>query len=77
MENSDYNKIEKPLGLCSLKTTRLKPWSDEEDIAKTGRIFQTLIPRAKNEPTMYSVDCLSELILNVLSEQENTKYPRR
>jgi hypothetical protein len=49
------------------------PWSDEEDLAETGSEFQTRIPRANADSAMYSVDCLCEFILNVLSERENTK----
>jgi hypothetical protein len=42
-------------------------------LAETGSEFQTRIPRANTDPAMYSVDCLGEFILNVLSERENTK----
>jgi hypothetical protein len=58
-------------------TIRLKPWSDEEDLAETGSEFQTLIPRANTDPAMYSVDCLGDFIFNALSERENTKESYR
>jgi hypothetical protein len=51
------------------RTIRLKPGSDEEDLAETGGEFQIRVPRANTDPAMYSVDCLGEFILNVLSEQ--------
>jgi hypothetical protein len=55
----------------------LKPSNAEEDLAKTGKEFQNLIFRAKTQPTMYSADCLGELILNILSKRENTKESKR
>jgi hypothetical protein len=33
----------------------------------------TRIPKANTDPAMYSVNCLGEFILNVLSECKNTK----
>jgi adenosyl cobinamide kinase/adenosyl cobinamide phosphate guanylyltransferase len=58
-------------------TSRLKPCSDKAKLAETKREFQTLILRAKAEPTIYLVNCLGELIPNVLTERENTKDSQR